>query len=68
MSPDFQRHAAMVIVFGIDAVLWVRTLIWLWRKERSADDYVVWDFTQKMFMWALIVIPAAAYFIIKDAW
>jgi hypothetical protein len=65
MSPDFPRHVAMVIVFGAAAVIWVRSVIWLWRGPDNPRErnYMEGGTT-------LIVFgpPVAAYFIIKDAW
>ena len=65
MSPEFQRHAAMVIVFGVLGVIWARSLIYIWRIPY---ENTIWDRLGRMQMMIVFGPPLAAYFIIKDAW
>jgi len=65
MISDFWNHVAMVVFFGIGAVVWVRSLIYIWRIP---DEYKTWDFQGHTYVLILLGPPVAAYFIIKDAW
>ena len=65
MISVFWNHVAMVVFFGICAVIWVRSLIYIWRIP---DENKIWDYMGYGYTPILIGPPLAAYFIIKDAW
>ena len=75
MISDFENHAAMVVFFGICAVIWIGTLFHIWRniqRDDNDDKDGVRSLTNfwrnDTLMYVLILPPFAAYLIISKAW